>query len=356
MEDKYIGILFAIASSVAIGGSFIFTKLGLRAASAKNDYQGAGYDYLKNPIWWIGMLAMIVGELANFTAYTFAPAILVTPLGALSVIIGAVLASIFLKEKLGTLGKLGCGVCLLGSVVIIFHAPSDIVVDTVDEILEYAKQPAFVIYVLVVTIFSVYMIMKVCPYYGDRDPLVYISVCSAVGSVSIMAVKALGIAVKLTLSGNNQFVHASTYMFITVVAGCTLIQLHYFNKSLDIFDSSIVNPIYYVVFTTATITASLILFHNFTDSTATDSISLICGFLTNFCGIYLLKLSRDNNYGHTYANESEVLNIPLDSNFAAFTVRKSNERERARLKTSGTSQSEEMVHLTQSRDSTDIIL
>lgn len=30
---------------------------------------------------------MIVGELANFAAYAFAPAILVTPLGALSIIV-----------------------------------------------------------------------------------------------------------------------------------------------------------------------------------------------------------------------------------------------------------------------------
>ena len=33
------------------------------------------------------VLAVIVGEIANFAAYAFSPAILVTPLGALSIII-----------------------------------------------------------------------------------------------------------------------------------------------------------------------------------------------------------------------------------------------------------------------------
>lgn len=33
------------------------------------------------------MLALVIGEVANFAAYAFAPAILVTPLGALSIII-----------------------------------------------------------------------------------------------------------------------------------------------------------------------------------------------------------------------------------------------------------------------------
>jgi drug/metabolite transporter (DMT)-like permease len=85
--------------------------------------------------------AVIVGEVANFAAYAFAPAILVTPLGALSVLIGAVLGSYFLKEELGTLGKLGCAICLIGSVIIVLHAPPDQDIKTIDEILHYAIQP-----------------------------------------------------------------------------------------------------------------------------------------------------------------------------------------------------------------------
>lgn len=46
-----------------------------------------------------------IGEAANFIAYAFAPASLVTPLGALSVLVSAVLASRYLNEKLNLLGK-----------------------------------------------------------------------------------------------------------------------------------------------------------------------------------------------------------------------------------------------------------
>jgi drug/metabolite transporter (DMT)-like permease len=81
---------------------------------------------------------VILGEIFNFAAYAFAPAILVTPLGALSVLIGAVLGSYILKEELGTLGKLGCAICLLGAVIIVLHAPPDKEVETVDQILEFA--------------------------------------------------------------------------------------------------------------------------------------------------------------------------------------------------------------------------
>jgi drug/metabolite transporter (DMT)-like permease len=64
-----------------------------------------------------------IGEGANFAAYTFVPASLVTPLGALSVLVTAILASYFLKEKLNLLGKLSCVLCILGSTVTVIHAP-----------------------------------------------------------------------------------------------------------------------------------------------------------------------------------------------------------------------------------------
>lgn len=70
-----------------------------------------------------------------------APQVLVTPLGALSVLIGAVLAAIFLNEELGRIGGIGCALCLLGSLVIVLHAPEDKEIKTVDEILNYATQP-----------------------------------------------------------------------------------------------------------------------------------------------------------------------------------------------------------------------
>jgi hypothetical protein len=53
----------------------------------------------------------------------------------------AVLAALFLKEELGILGKMGCAICLIGSVIIVLHAPPDKEIQTVDEILMYAIQP-----------------------------------------------------------------------------------------------------------------------------------------------------------------------------------------------------------------------
>ncbi|KAA1478143.1 DUF803-domain-containing protein [Dentipellis sp. KUC8613] len=317
VEDKYIGLALAMASSLAIGTSFIITKKGLNDAAERNSaYASASedYAYLKNPIWWAGMSTLVLGELANFAAYSFAPPILVTPLGALSVIIGAILASYLLKEELGHLGRLGCTMCLIGSLIIVLHAPEDKDVQTVDEILHYAVQPGFLMYCLSVLIFTLVMIYSVAPRYGRTNPIVYVSICSVVGSVSIMAIKGFGVAVKLTFAGNNQFTHPSTYVFGIIVALCIMIQMNYFNKALDTFSTNVVNPMYYVLFSTATIVASLILFQGFNTDNPTNTISLIAGFVVTFLGIHLLELSRKPDdalaNGHT-ALDGGVMNPRL---------------------------------------------
>lgn len=297
LEDKYVGLALAMASSLAIGISFVITKKGLLHAEERHGFEGDGFVYLKSPLWWAGITTMVIGEICNFAAYAFAPAILVTPLGALSVLVGAVLGSYFLNEILGILGQLGSAICLIGAVIIVLHAPADEDIQTIDEILHDAIQPGFLLYSFAVTVYSVVAIYKIAPVYGKKNPLIYLSICSLVGSISVMSVKAFGIALKLTFAGNNQFTHPSTYVFIIITTVCILTQMNYFNKALSQFPTNIVNPLYYVTFTTATLCASFILFSGFNTTDTINTLSLICGFLITFTGVYLLNLSRTDPDG-----------------------------------------------------------
>ena len=58
-----------------------------------------------------------------------------------------------------------------------------------------------------------------------------------------------------------------------------------------------VNPLYYVTFTTATLCASFILFSGFNTTDPVNTLSLLCGFLVTFTGVYLLNLSRGDPNG-----------------------------------------------------------
>lgn len=62
-------------------------------------------------------------------------------------------------------------------------------------------------------------------------------------------------------------------------------------------DNPSVNPLYYVTFTTATLCASFILFSGFNTADPVNTLSLLCGFLVTFTGVYLLNLSRGDPNG-----------------------------------------------------------
>ncbi len=88
-KDFIIGLILAISSSLFIGSSFIIKKKGLlRVARSSSTRAGSGgFAYLREWLWWAGLLTMAVGEASNFAAFGFVPASLVTTLGALSVLI-----------------------------------------------------------------------------------------------------------------------------------------------------------------------------------------------------------------------------------------------------------------------------
>ncbi|KAI8062591.1 Non-imprinted in Prader-Willi/Angelman syndrome region protein 2 [Gongronella butleri] len=290
MESKYIGLILAICSSILIGISFVITKMALQRCTPIQEgvYASDSHRYLRNPIWWVGMVTMICGELLNFVGYIFAPAVLITPLGALSVV-WAVLASPLLKEKITRVGLIGCLLSLLGAVIIVLHSPEDPPVQSVEELVAYMLQPGFIVYFVFAVLIVVLLIWKAAPRWGKDRPLVYVTICSLVGSLSIMTIKAFGIAVRLTIEGNNQFTQPSTYIFAFMCIIFILIQINYFNKALDTYSTNVVTPLYYVFFTTATILASAIMFQGWHTSDAITTVTLICGFLIIFLGVYLLN-------------------------------------------------------------------
>ncbi|XP_057441404.1 probable magnesium transporter NIPA6 [Lotus japonicus] len=294
-KENLTGLTLALVSSGFIGSSFIIKKQGLRRAAAVSGVRAGvgGYYYLMEPLWWVGLIIMIIGEVANFVAYAFAPAVLVTPLGALSIIVSAVLADLILKEKLPHLGILGCVMCIAGSIIIVINAPKEQPITSVLEIWNMATQPAFLAYVASVMVLVFILVFHFAPTCGHSNVLVYTGICSLMGSLSVMSVKALGTSLKLTFEGKNQLIYPETWFFMLVVAICVIMQMNYLNKALDTFNTAIVSPIYYVMFTTLTILASVIMFKDWDGQSGGTIVSEICGFIVVLSGTIMLHATKD---------------------------------------------------------------
>jgi magnesium transporter len=232
---KAIGISLAIASGCFIGVSFVLKKVGLLKANVKYDeVAGEGYGYLKNAFWWTGMTLMIIGEICNFVAYAFVDAILVTPLGALSVVITTILSAIFLKERLSLVGKVGCFLCIIGSVVIVMNAPAESSAADINDMKNFVLAPGFLSYAGVIIVGCVFIALWVGPRYGKKSMLVYLSICSLIGGLSVVATQGLGAAVVTQIGGKAQFNQWFLYVLFVFVIITLVTEIIYLNVSFPL--------------------------------------------------------------------------------------------------------------------------
>ncbi|KAF9968819.1 hypothetical protein BGZ70_005623 [Mortierella alpina] len=291
-STKIVGLSLAIGSGLLIGASFVFKKKGLINCTKHGMLAGEGHDYLKSVMWWTGMLMMVAGEICNFVAYAFVQPILVTPLGALSVVICAILSSIFLKERLNLQGKVGCAQCIIGATIIVLHAPEQTSVKTIQEFAHFMKQPLFLVWMFVIILLSLWLIIKAGPRWGKDHMMVYIGVCSLIGSLSVVSTQALGAAIVHNIStGEPQFNTWFTYFVIVFMVITLLTEINYLNKALNLFNTAMVTPTYYVTFTSTTIITSAILYQGFHASVV--AILTVCfGFLVICGGVLLLQTSK----------------------------------------------------------------
>lgn len=324
VEDKYgfyIGLALAIFSSFLIGSSVILKKKGLRRLVEKGGTRAGdgGHGYLKDWLWWAGLLTMGGGEAANFAAYAFAAATIVTPLGALSVLISAILSSYLLGERLNLLGKLGCLLSIVGSTVLVIHAPEEEEVTTLNEMATKLKEPGFLVYAGILLGICLILIFFIAPRYGQTNILVYLTICSVIGAFSVSSVKGLGIAIKGFFAHRPVLRHPLTWILVITLVASITTQINYLNKSLDIFNTSMVFPIYYVLFTTIVIATSIILFKEWVAMSVVNIIGTVCGFLTIILGVFLLHAFKDmdvslRNLPQTLQTSDETPVIKDDKN------------------------------------------
>ncbi|KAG2341086.1 DUF803-domain-containing protein [Suillus weaverae] len=287
---KIIGIILAVTSGLLIGSSFVFKKKGLLRSQAGHA-AGEGVAYLKSPLWWTGMTMMIFGELCNFVAYAFVEALVVTPLGALSVVICAILSSIFLKEKLTFFGWLGCALCIIGSTIIALNGPQEQTPGEIEQFKKLFLAPGFLAYISALITIALSIIFYFGPKYGKNNMLWYISVCSTIGGISVSVTTGLGSAIVTSIMGVNQFTNWFIYFLMVFVVITLLTEIYYLNIALALFNTAIVTPTYYVLFSFCSMVTTIVLFQGL-KSSVSQILTLVLAFLTICVGITILQMSK----------------------------------------------------------------
>lgn len=125
-------------------------------------------------------------------------------MGALSVVVSAILSHYFLKEKLTLFGWIGCCQCILGALLIALNAPQEQSVSTIEAFKKLFLGPGFLAYGSVCIAAALTIIFFIAPKYGKKSMLWYILVCSVIGGISVSCTSGLGACILTTIRGDNQ--------------------------------------------------------------------------------------------------------------------------------------------------------
>jgi len=235
---------------------------------------------------------MGVGEMCNFAAYAYASATIVAPLGALSVVVSAVLADRALGERMPPRGWVACGTCAAASAALVGRAPEDAVDRgaSMPRVLAYAVmvKPAFVMY----AVFAVAAMGGLVMWRGGRERLLApVATCSLAGSLSVVSVKALGTAMRATFideEGENEFAYVETWACVLIVVACVTTQMNYLNVALDRWNTAVVSCVYYVFFTTLCLISSSALYEDYKRQSAEDIVVSMIAFGFICAGVFVL--------------------------------------------------------------------
>ena len=257
-----------------------------------------GVSYIRFPLWWAGLACMIAGEIGNFIAYGMVSASMISPLGAVAVILNAILSRVFLKEKMSFTCMLGVAAALVGTVLIVLNTPtSNSKRDMYDLIVSWQGLGLLI----AVSLGTAYIAnplnlhIAISREFANTQVVCYCALCSLWGVITVTSSKCVSTAIDQATAGDNaMFTDARiswlAFLLIFGLMAATVLQVIYLNTALMHFGSSVVVPVYYVMFTSVSISTGMVLF----DETSFDPLVrgvllFITGVGLAFFGVYLIN-------------------------------------------------------------------
>jgi drug/metabolite transporter (DMT)-like permease len=217
-----------VGMGLAIGGNLLIS-LGLNVQkyvhNARERRRAAERRaYTAMPLWWVGFGLTLCGELGNFAAYGFAEAALVTPLGAVAVVANAFIAALALREGLRSRDVCGCALVVAGSVVVASSTRMHGEMVDPDAFVRAVTAPPFLAYSAGLGL-AIAAAAASARRYGRSHVACYVTLCSLIGSVTVMAAKGLSSFLNAwAYGGDSPFAQPLPYALLAAVLVTALLQ------------------------------------------------------------------------------------------------------------------------------------
>ncbi|GFN74612.1 nipa-like protein 2 [Plakobranchus ocellatus] len=271
-QDLAVGSCLAIFGNILISISLNLQKY-VHLRNLQRDAV-AQKHYTKESLWWCGLLLMGLGELFNFTAYGFAPASVVAPLGTTTVV--------------------GCALAIIGAFLLVTFSRADEKVMGSYEIVQSLSQPIFIAYVCIEVIILA-VLLSLLYYQEMKHVLIYLLISSITASFTVIAAKAVSGMIQLSLSSFSQFDKPVFYAMLVVLIVTALIQIKFVNLAMKSYDATVVVPVNFVIFTLSAILAGIIFYKEFYGMNGLRITMFTFGCILSFMGVYFIAVGRAEN-------------------------------------------------------------
>ncbi|XP_053571214.1 NIPA-like protein 2 [Bombina bombina] len=301
-QNQLLGIILAIFGSFLISISLNLQKYTHIRLACHQDPS----PYYKSMLWWCGVTLMAVGELGNFSAYGFAPATLIAPLGCVSVIGSAAISVVFLKETLRASDIVGGSLAIAGTYLLVTFSPNIYQEITAVKVQKYVVSWQFLIYlILEIIIFCVLLFLHKKK--EMNHILVLLLLVAILASLTVISVKAVAGMIMTTLKGEIQLTYPIFYVMAIIMVASCIFQVKFLNQAMQLYNATEVVPINYVFFTTSAIFAGVIFYQEFHEAALLNIFMFIFGCMLSFLGVFLIARHQEKHVCQDpYINIGEI--------------------------------------------------
>ncbi|XP_060078144.1 NIPA-like protein 2 [Ylistrum balloti] len=287
IENLLAGCLLAIGGNLLISVSLNLQKY----AHMRNELRVDAIHYTKDPLWWVGVALMGFGEIGNFSAYGFAPASLVAPLGTTTVIANLFLAALILKEKIRAENLFGSAMAVIGAFLIVTFSSKTERVRNGEELNTAVTQVSFIVYICL-ELLALVVLFMVLYWMEIRKVVVYLLIASIIASFTVICAKGLSGMIQLSFAGYSQFDHPILYAMTIIMIVTAIIQVKFLNEAMKSFESTVVVPTNFVFFTISAIMAGIVFYKEFWGLNGLEICMFLVGCLMSFVGVYFITMNR----------------------------------------------------------------
>lgn len=193
--------------------------------------------------------------------------------------------------------QIGCFLCIVGSIIFVVHSPKTEEIKKFSDLCDKLTDYVFLTYVVTILVMTLILKVIFIPRFGNTNVVVYLLVCSSIGSLTVVFCKGVALGIRESVREEvNNFSNYIFWLLLVLSIICIMIQMNYLNRALDIFNTNIVTPVYYVMFTVLVIMASGILYREWEHMKTDDILGCICGFIVLIVAVFTLNAFKDVSF------------------------------------------------------------